>query len=682
MAFSDRFRRPTTNEETWRQDEGIQPYNAAAGDIPPYAAAGYGIDRVPDAMGVNGIPYMSTDGVLPQSGLGAMFDAQITEAAYQQPVGKEQLHKAMETLRRYKAGKANYERRVIENEEWWKLRHWKYFKQEPTTDMTSASAWAVNVVLGKHADAMDAVPESSFLPRAEDDQEEAKKLSSIVPCIMEHCDFENAWSDNWWKKLKSGAGIYGVYWDAAALNGLGDIAIRKVDPLKIYWQPGVTNLQDSRNVFTVELVDNEVLEETYPQLKDKLGGKDIMPAQYLYDDNVDTSDKSVVVDWYYKRGKKLHYCKFVGEQILFSTENDAGMTERGLYDHGKYPFVVDVLFPEEGTPVGFGYIDICKEPQRMIDLMNNSIAANCVAVATPRWLVRGDGGINEEEYADWTKPFVHVQGPLDEQAIKSIQAAPINSNYLGILQNKIAEMKETSGNRDVNNGGAPSGVTAASAIAAMQEQSGKLSRDEIRNSYRCYRDISYLVIELIRQFYTAPRMFRIMGAAGQQEFMSYDNAGLQVVQQISEAGVENIRNPIFDIDVRAARKSAYSKISQNELILQLLQSGLLNPQNAAVNTFVLKQLDFDGKDELIGELQTLGMQMDMFMQFRQMFMMQQGGMMPGMPGMMPGAAPGMPMRNGERPDLSRTDGAAADNPSGNRNVEKAREQTQASTQPR
>ena len=32
------------------------------------------------------------------------------------PIGREQIRAAMETLRRYKAGKANLERRIIENE--------------------------------------------------------------------------------------------------------------------------------------------------------------------------------------------------------------------------------------------------------------------------------------------------------------------------------------------------------------------------------------------------------------------------------------------------------------------------------------------------------------------------------------------------------------------------------------
>ena len=103
--------------------------------------------------------------------------------------------------------------------------------------------------------------------------------------------------------------------------------------------------------------------------------------------------------------------------------------------------------------------------------------------------------------------------------------------YVSVLDRKIEEMKETSGNRDVSNGGTSAGVTAASAIATMQEQSGKLSRDQLQNSYRAFRQVVYLVIELIRQNYDLPRQFRITGELGEEQFVSYDNRALRPQMQ-------------------------------------------------------------------------------------------------------------------------------------------------------
>ena len=506
------------------------------------------------------------------------------------PIGRDEIRTALDTLRRYKAGKANLERRIIENEEFWKLRHWDHIPEQGTTGLKTKSAWLVNVLLSKHADAMDAYPEPACLPRAADDEAEARLLSKVIPVILAQNDFAGVWSDNWWKKLKAGVAIYGVFWDREKNGGLGDVSVTRVDPLNLFWEPGITDLQRSRNLFHVELADNDELIERYPSLKDKLHSGGVPFSRYLYDDTVDTSNKSPVVDWYYKKrdGRRtvLHYVKFVGETVIFSTENDLAYAG-GLYSHGMYPFFADVLFPEEGTPAGFGYVDLCKDAQWQIDLMNNAIVANCVAAATPRWLKRGEDGINEEEYADWTKPFVHVQGSLEENALRPITVPPLSTNALRVLASKIDEIKETSGNRDVNNGGVGGGVTAASAIAAMQEQSGKLSRDQIQNSYRCFRQVVGCVISLIRQFYDTPRRLRILGPGGEAEYLRFDNSMLGASEPTE-----------LDIEVTAQKQSSYNRLSYNELALQFFQMGFFRPEMADQALAALEMMDFKGKDAM------------------------------------------------------------------------------------
>lgn len=511
------------------------------------------------------------------------------------PIGTQELRGAMDTLRRYRAGKANLERRIIENEEFWRLRHWDRIPEKGTGALQTRSAWLVNVILSKHADAMDAYPEPNCLPREPGDEAQARLLSAILPVVLQQNDFELTWSDNWWKKLKAGFAIYGVFWDPSRMNGLGDVAIRKVDPLSLYWEPGICDLQRSRSLFHVELEDDDALLERYPELEGKLGLKGFTACRYLYDDAADVSGKSPVVDWYYKKtvsGRTvLHYVKFVGDTVLFATENDPAYAG-GLYDHGLYPFFADVLFPEEGTPAGFGYVDLCKDAQRQIDLMNSAIVTNCIAAATPRWLKRGDDGVNEEEYADWTRPFVHVQGSIEENVLRPIPVTPLSGNYLSVLASKINEMKETSGNRDVSNGGTASGVTAASAIAAMQEQSGKLSRDQIQNSYRCFRQVVYCVISLIRQFYGEPRKFRILGEDGTAEYLRFGSGDVSALEPAA-----------LDIEVSAQRQTAYTKLSANELAMQFFRSGFFNPQLTDQALTALEMMDFKGKQALRGRLE-------------------------------------------------------------------------------
>ncbi len=526
------------------------------------------------------------------------------------PIGREQVRQAYGILQKYKSGKANLEQRLIQNEQWYKLRHWEYLRtqQKDREQVEPASAWLFNAIANKHADAMDNFPTPNLLPREEADRQEAKLLSSVVPVILEQCDFEQVYADAWDDKLKGGTAIYGVFWDNGKLGGLGDIAIHAIDAVNLFWQPGISDIQKSRNVFHVELQENDRLEETWQQLKGKLGSSSLDVSKYIYDDSVDTSGMSAVVDWYYKKRNRdgrtvLHYCKFVNDEVLFATENEPDYAERGWYDHGQYPFVFDTLFRVKGTPCGFGFIDVAKSAQEYIDRGNQAIMKNMLANATPRHFIRTDGSVNEEEYLDLTKPLIHVDGQLGQDSILPVQTNALSSIYVEILNNKIEELKETTGNRDVSNGGTASGVTAASAIAAMQEAGSKLSRDSNKSAYRAFRKVVLLVIELIRQFYELPRCFRILGESGALEFVRYSNAGLTAQPQGTEFGVElGYRLPLFDIEVTAQKASPYSKMSQNELALQFFTAGLFNPKAAEQALACLDMMDFDRKDFVIQKI--------------------------------------------------------------------------------
>jgi hypothetical protein len=561
--------------------------------------------------------------------------------AIKQPIGKEQVQEAYQTLLKYKQGKANLEQKIIDNEQWYKMRHWECMRDKKK-DVQPASAWLFNCIANKHADAMDNFPSPNILPREEGDKAEAEKLSSIIPVVLDQNEFEQTYSDVWNYKLKAGTGVYGVFWDNTKLNGLGDISIKKVDLINLFWESGITDIQKSRNVFHVELADNDMLIGAYPQLAGKLGESTLDISKYVYDDSVDTSNKSAVIDWYYKKNiggrTVLHYCKFVNDEVLFATENEVNprvndmgeaiappMAEIGWYDHGEYPFVFDVLYPVEGSPAGFGYIDIGKDAQTYIDRCDQAILMNTLANAKPRHFIRDDGSVNEEEYADMTKDFVHVDGNLGQDSILPIQGKPLNDIYVAVKNGKVDELKETTGNRDISTGGTTSGVTAASAIAAMQEAGSKLSRDNSKAAYRAYRKMIVMVIELIRQFYDMPRCFRIMGNNGAARFVEYSNANIQASPMANEFGVEvGGRKPLFDIEVTAQKQSPYSKMAQNELALQFYSAGFFNPQMSDQALACLDMMDFDRKQFIMQKIAQNGtMYQQILMMQQQMLMLAQ-----------------------------------------------------------
>ena len=526
-----------------------------------------------------------------------------------QVIGKKEIQEAAQILTRYKDGKANFERRIVEDELWWELRHWEVVrkardKDHPTPD--PSSAWLFNAICNKHADAMDNYPEPVVLPREQSDEESAKTLSEVLPVILEYNDYEQTYSDNWWEKLKHGTAAYGVFWNPEKENGVGDVDIRPIDLLKIFWEPGVTDIQDSKNLFVVELVDEETLDAQYPEYAGKMSGNAIDVKQYIYDDTVDTSEKSVVVDWYYKvktpgGATALHYAKFVGDVLLYASQNDPEYAQTGFYSDGQYPVVLDVLYPEKGTPAGFGYVSICKDPQIYIDSLSGNILENAMMTTKKRFFVSSSTNVNEDELMDWKKPVVRVEGTLDDKRIQEIQLTPMSSIYYNVLQMKIEEMKETASNRDVSNGSAGSGVTAAAAIAALQEAGNKASRDMISASYRTHVKIAKMVIERIRQFYDEARAFRVTAPNEQgYDFTTLSNAGLRdQAIGIDHATQEVLyRKPVFDLKIKAQKRNPFSRMEQNERAKELYAAGFFNPEQAQPALIALEMMDFEGIDKI------------------------------------------------------------------------------------
>ena len=557
------------------------------------------------------------------------------------------VERGIDLLTKYKDGKSNLESRIVNDELWWELRHWEGIGQSKAKRVDRSgkevkstppqpkptSAWLFNTIQNKHADAMDNYPEPVVLPREKSDEQSAKTLSQILPVVQEYNHFEQVYSDNWWEKLKHGTAAYGVFWDSQKDNGLGDIEIRNIDLLNLFWEPGITDIQKSRNLFIVDLVDNDLLEKEYPELEGKQKGNVIDVKEYIYDDSVDTSEKSVVVDWYYKvktpSGRTaLHYVKFVGSTLLYASQNDPEYRDRGFYDHGMYPVVLDVMYPEKGTPIGFGYVAICKDPQLYIDKLSANILENAMMATKKRFFVSDSTAINEEEFLDWNRPMVHVNGELGDQRVKEIVTQPLSDIYVTVAQMKIEEMKDTAANRDVNSGGTTN-VTAAAAIAALQEAGNKASRDMIAASYRAYTQINTLCVELMRQFYDVSRSFRITGEGNEYQFVTFDNSGLQdQVTGLDTLGNEMYRRPVFDLKIKAQKKNPFSRMEQNERAKELYSLGFFAPENAQASLIALEMMDFEGIQtvrEKVMQGQTL---LNMVMQMQQQLTMITGALMP------------------------------------------------------
>ena len=558
------------------------------------------------------------------------------------PFGKDQVELALADLQAYVGAKCSIDNKATANQQWWRQRHWSVINErnEGVEDDTEVgSAWLINSLLNKHADIMDSFPKPNILPREADDETEAKALTAVIPAILEQNDYEQIYRQMAWDICIDGAAITGVFWDTSKHDGLGDISLANIDIHNLFWKPGIQDIQESDKVFYVSLMETDVAKAKYPNIAEKIGPSNSgMITQYIHDDNYDTSMMVEVIDMYYKKTEMrpvnvpamdeegnvvekhlydvprtiLHYACIIGDEVVFCSENEKGY-EDGFYKHGQFPFVIRRLFPIKDSPWGFGYLDIMKNAQKDIDKLDQAVIKNAMAKARPRWWAKKNANINLDDFADWDQQIVEVgTGDLSE-SLRMMEVQDVPNGAITHLGNKIEELKETSGNRDFSQGSTQSGVTAASAIAALQEAGSKLSRDVNKELYRGSREEYYMVIELIRQFYAEPRSFRIDGDDGGYRFIYFSNAGIVEEDMPAPNGMGiRHRRPVFDISVTAEKQSPFSRAAQNELAKELYSAGLFDPNNDIPALECLDMMDFEGKDKVVQRVQENGIRIRMF----------------------------------------------------------------------
>lgn len=523
---------------------------------------------------------------------------------YSGKIKPEFIQKALKMYQKYKSDKAELNNRVVSNNKWYKSNYTQIVNPKDNETHPSTS-FIFSAIENKYADAIDNFPIPNLLEREPSDAETAKILSKIIPVQLDMSGYKKVYKDNWRRKLKYGTAIYGVFYN----DDKKDIDIKAIDILNIYCDMRQRDIQNSQFLFIVTAIDNDILSVQYPKYKPLFKGDARIET---YSGGHSIEDRTEVIDCYYKKiDGTVHLIKFVGSTVIDATEDIEGY-DGGLYAHGKYPVIFDTLYPEEDSPFGFGIVDIIKNPQMYIDKLDGVIIKNAIISGKTRWIIKDNGGINEKEFMDLSRDVIHSAGDVGESSIRAVQTSGLANFVLEHRKEKINETKEIVGNRDFQQGATSGGVTAASAISVLQQSGEKLSRAIIDDSYDTYKQIVFMCIELIREFYDEERIYRITNETGQTEFASFSNEQLYNIETEKDFlgfPISTKYEPVeFDIQVVPQRQNPFSREANNQTILALWQQGFFSPQNFDVSILALQAMNFDGKDKVIENMKNLQQQ--------------------------------------------------------------------------
>lgn len=474
-----------------------------------------------------------------------------------------------------------YRDKCKSNENFWQAQHWKGIKKQETGEPQPVTPVIFSTLENMLADIMDNYPSPVILGEEKNDENTAQKLAKYLAYVLKRRGYKKIYRDKCREMLKKGMSIQEVFWDTSIYGGLGDVNIKNVDIDNFLWDDSVCDLQMGRACFKYSFYPKRWFEDRYPEAVGEF-----KPETYSREGVRSTDcEEYMLIEYWYKTydpdiGREcVHMARLAGHTLLEASEREF---PHGIYSHGKYPFIVERMYPIGGKITGLSIIDIFKNLQIYADKLDQIIVKNALMSGKVKLLVNRNADVDENALCDWNTEVVRADR-IDDMSVRWFQPSPLNPAVMVHYNNKLAAIKEESGQNLFNRGESGKGITAASAIMALQEAGSKRSRLIIDDLYDGFEEMVRMVIDVICENYTESRMFRIDGEDG---YLS----GAELLKEQYGGGQRIID---FDIRVHVEKQAPYRTLYQNELALELLKSGILMPDEA------LEMMEFEGKEQAV-----------------------------------------------------------------------------------
>lgn len=426
------------------------------------------------------------------------------------------------------------------------------------------------------ADQVDNMPEAVMMPEREETMRSAEEMTDVVSFVLH----QSKWSSKYQKLMEdvavTGTGIAEVFWDDNAMEGEGMVSVLSWHPEDIYPDPQYENIQDGRAIFKVTHTTIAWVEEHYPHVKG-----------YVHEDEYTRQDTQALVQtpqgdqkvtliefWYKrydaeKRRYRVHMAQMAGGALLFSSELDFnvdkdGEYKQGVYAHGMYPFVFFRYRTVPERPFGTGLVHDYKDTQETIDRYYKYIDNNARASSKQRTFVRRNCGVNTEEVADMSRDIIEWDGNDIREVMQTVQAQPLNGQVFQMTQYLSETMKQDCGQNQFARGEGGKGVTAFTALKALQDAGTKITRWHTASFKDAFQEMVEQILWVLSEYMEPGRKLRIIGG--------YDSSGnmkdrlIELITTTAEG--DDLPKPAYTVRVQVQRSSPEQIQSFNELLFK------------------------------------------------------------------------------------------------------------------
>lgn len=502
----------------------------------------------------------------------------------------------------------------------------------------------------------DALPKPEFLPKEPSDFELSKILNDILDC-----DWTSGnWSFNFTEALYDshlyGTGFCKIGYDPEINDGIGGITFKSADPFYQFPDPYSKNInEESRFYIEAEPKDIEVLKQLYPKhaqfieadlvdimrkekgmsdqvkFKSPTDNRTVLEGSSAYE--LEAKNEALEVTCYVKDMeseeeevpgemgpdgqaspstyiKKLKYplgrCLVVINGVLVK---DEPVKE----DNGKYPYIrlVNYILPREFW--GISEVEQLESPQKIFNKLLSFTLDVLTLMGNPIWVVDNTSGVDTDNLFNRPGLIVEKEPGSEVRREEGVQLQPY---VLQMIDRMKTWFDDISGSTDVSRGVRPEGVTAASAIEALQNAQQTRLRQKSRNIDAFVQDFGQMYLSRVFDRYDVPRVFRITNNDNSQKYFKFhvekrsDEHGTeQTVAKIRPfnqgadgkyyEGLEKeyeIRK-MFDVKISMGSALPFEKNKLEDQSFKLFEAGIIDAQE------VLKNIRYPNAEALLDRMQ-------------------------------------------------------------------------------
>ena len=496
--------------------------------------------------------------------------------AKMQPLGEaeqELLRRGYELFERFRIGLTEA------HDEMRRARMIRQLRQDERSGTAPAGNTLGSCVDNAIADQIDNLPEAQLLPEREETARSAEEMSDVVSYVLYHAGWPGKYQTIMEDAVVTGTGVAEVFWDAEAEDGEGMVGVLAWHPEDFYPDPAVENLQDGRACFKVTHTTVDWVEAHYPHARGYVGEDRSLPWQEgLGEDAPQDDARTTLIEFWYKRYDaesrctRVHMAQMAGGALLYSTELGFGGADKaayadGVYAHGQYPFTLYKFRHVWRRPFGTGLIHDYRETQSAIDRYTKYIDNNARQSSIQRHFIRRGSGINAEDVADMRKTIIEWEGSDIREVLQTVQAQPLNGQVYEMLTYLADSMKQDCGQNQFTRGEAGLGVTAASAIEALQNAGNKITRWHTEIFKDAFREMVEQIIWVLSEYLEPGRTLRIVGgwdSTGQMR----DRLVTLIAPGAEGAG---LMRPAYAVRVQVQKNNPMQIQADNEFLQQVVE---------------------------------------------------------------------------------------------------------------